>query len=182
MLGNLANTIGSGIFLAGGAIFFIHSAGLSVSQLSVGLTVAGSVALLVSLPIGLLTDLVGPREVAIVMLGLRALATAGFVMVHSLPALILAGSVALSGDRGGQVAFAALIAGIGSENRVRLRSYMRAVTNFGVSVGACGSRSSHRLQFPTGIRRANARERSDCSFRWCGVAADTAALSGIASA
>lgn len=135
-LANLVNTIGTGIFVTGGPIFFVHSAGLSVPELSISFTVAGSVGLVLSMPIGLLADRLGPREVAILMLWLRALATAAFTLVHSPATLILVGCVALSAERGGQAAFGALIALVGGEERVRLRAYLRAVTNIGVSIGA----------------------------------------------
>jgi MFS family permease len=132
---NLANTVGTGIFMTGSAIFFVRWAGLSVPELSLSLTVAGSVGLALSLPLGLLADRLGPREIAISMLWLRALATAAFTLVHSPLTLILAGCVAFSADRGGQAAFGALIALVGGEERVTLRAHLRALTNIGVSIG-----------------------------------------------
>ena len=135
-LANLVTTVGTGIFLTGAPIFFVRSAGLSVRELSVGMTVAGTLGLVLSMPIGLLADRVGSREVAIPLLWVRAIATASFTLVHSQWTLILAASVAIVADRGGQAAFGALIALTGGDERVRLRAYLRSVTNVGVSLGA----------------------------------------------
>jgi MFS transporter len=136
VLSNLIYTVGTGMFLTGGTVFFLRSASLTVADLALGLTVAGLVGLLLSVPIGALADRCGAREVAVGTLWVQALATAAFVLVSSRWSLVLAASVALTAERGGAAAFGALTAYVGGANRVHLRAYQRAVTNVGVSVGA----------------------------------------------
>jgi MFS family permease len=133
----LINTLGNGLFLTGGVIFLTRSARLAVNEVGVGLTVAGLVPLLFGVLLGDLADRLGARQVYVATLMLEALATAALVFVHTFAAFLLVATLAAVGSQGSRSSRVALIALIGgTEERVRLRAQLRAITNVGISIGA----------------------------------------------
>jgi hypothetical protein len=136
VLSDLANTIATGLFTTGGTIFLVRTAGLSVAEIGTGLTIGGVAGLAVSVPLGRLSDRIGPRDLAIGLLLVRAGGTASLVLVHSFPLFVALAVVVLVGDRGADTAIVTLVARAGGPDRVTIRAYLRAVTNVGVAVGA----------------------------------------------
>jgi MFS family permease len=136
ILSDLLSTIGSGLFVTGGVLFFTQTAGLSIVQTSVMLTCAGAAALLTTVPIGHLADRVGPREVSVILLLARAVATGSLVMSDQLAAMWISTTIMMISDRGLLATFGALTAAVGGPERVRVQGYLRAVTNIGLSVGS----------------------------------------------
>ena len=51
--------VGSGVFLAGNAVFFTRVVGLTPAQVGLGISISGLVAFLVSVPLGKAVDRVG---------------------------------------------------------------------------------------------------------------------------
>jgi hypothetical protein len=74
--------------------------------------------------------------VSIVLLAMRAVATASLVLFDSHAVLWLAAMVMLVGDRGLNATFGALTAAVAGPERVRVQGYLRAVTNVGMSIGS----------------------------------------------
>lgn len=136
VLAELLSTIGSGMFITGGVLFFTEAAGMSIGWASLLLMFGGSVGFLTTVPIGHIADRLGPREVSIVLLALRAVATGSLVLFDSHVILWLVAMVMLVGDRGLGVTFGALTAAVGGPERVRVQGYLRAVTNVGMSIGS----------------------------------------------
>jgi Na+/melibiose symporter-like transporter len=136
VLSDLLSTIGTGLFITGGVLFFTEAVGLSIVRTSVMLTCAGTVGFLTTVPLGHLADRIGPREVSLILLAARAIATGSLVMFHDLAALWVATTVMMVGDRGLIATFGALTAAVGGPERVRVQGYLRAVTNIGLSVGS----------------------------------------------
>ena len=71
-----ADAIGTGLFLAGSALFFTTTLRLSTVQVGIGISLAGFAGLLASVPIGRLADRFGARRVLVVLQALRG---AGFL-------------------------------------------------------------------------------------------------------
>ncbi|MCW2768018.1 MAG: rane protein [Nocardioides sp.] len=128
---------GEGVFITGSAVFFTHIVGLSAAQVGLGFTISGVVTFLLAVPLGRLTDRVGPKR----MWAIGALAEAGLYLVF--PAI------------GGFAAFAGIMIGLalvdtaGSagrgaytidvfprEERVRSLAFMRSALNIGFTFGA----------------------------------------------
>ncbi|RKR87321.1 MFS transporter [Micromonospora pisi] len=133
----LANTVGTGLWGAGAALFLTRSVGLPVTSVGVGLTVAAVVGLGASVPLGHLADRRDPRTLrAVLQLGQAVVAAsyllvgsfATFLVVAVLDALLLAGNLTV------RAALVAAVAGPGG--RVRAFATLRAVANVGISVGA----------------------------------------------
>ncbi|MFJ6752098.1 MFS transporter [Streptomyces sp. NPDC091266] len=133
----LVNTVGSGLYLPTSALYFTHVAGLPVARVGIGLTVAGLVALTGSVPIGGLADRYGPRRVLAVVLAVQCAAMFSFTSVRSFPAFLVSAMVFTLADQGSNAARGALVAAAGKgAERVRLRAYLRVVTNLGMGAGA----------------------------------------------
>ncbi|MFD7065181.1 MFS transporter [Streptomyces sp. NPDC059906] len=129
-------TLGTGMFAAGGVVYFVEGVGLSSHEVALGLTISGLLALGVGIPVGHLADRVGPRTLCIVTLLLRSAGTLVFLIVQSFPTFLAAAVLVACADVGGGAAGGAMIAGYGGTDRVRLRAYLHSVTNLGVAGGA----------------------------------------------
>lgn len=136
VLAELLSTVGSGMFITGGVLFFTEAAGMSIGWASLLLMAGGSFGFLMTVPIGHLADRFGPREVSIILLAARAVATGSLVYFHEHAMLWVAAMVMLVGDRGLGATFGALTAAVGGPERVRVQGYLRAVTNVGMSIGS----------------------------------------------
>lgn len=137
VLSSLLMTAGNGAFMTCSAIYFTRVVGLTPTALGLGLTVAGAVGLLASVPLGHLADRRGPREVAVALTALNGVAAASYLLVHGFTAFVLAASVFVAAERGSRAAVQALTAGLlESEALVRVRAVVRSVNSIGVAVGA----------------------------------------------
>src|SRR2546430_17593152 len=68
---SMVYAIGNGVFLAGSAVFFLHVVGLKPTQVGLGLSIAGGISLLLSVPLGALIDRVGSRRTWFVAAGVE---------------------------------------------------------------------------------------------------------------
>ncbi|MEU5787127.1 MFS transporter [Micromonospora purpureochromogenes] len=136
-LSTLVNTVGRGTWLTVSALFLTRSVGLSVREVGVGLTVTALVSLIASTPMGYLADRHGPRGIQLAALVASGVFTAALVTVRSFPTFLVVGVLMAVADAASRGARGALIAGaVPADQRVRLRAWLRAVTNVGISVGA----------------------------------------------
>ncbi|MFI5485294.1 MFS transporter [Micromonospora echinaurantiaca] len=136
-LGTLVRTTGRGLWMVASALFLTRSAGLSATEVGLGLTVSALVGLLASTPAGYLADRLGPRATQIVALVASGALTTALVAVGSLPAFLAVGAATAVADAVDRGAKGALIAGsVPADQRVRTRAHLRATTNVGISVGA----------------------------------------------
>ncbi|WP_431944571.1 MFS transporter [Micromonospora marina] len=132
----LVNTVGAGLWLAGGALYLTRDVGLSATSVGAGLTVAGLVGLSASVPLGALADRWDPRTLRAVLQVGQAVAALAYLLVGSFPeflavavpeALLAAGNLAVR---------AALVAAVGGpDGRVHAFATLRAVANLGITVG-----------------------------------------------
>ncbi|MFE2726390.1 MFS transporter [Kitasatospora sp. NPDC059327] len=132
----LVNTVGSGLSLAVGVLFFTRVLGLSAAQLGFGLTAAGLCGVAASVPAGRAADRWGARPVLVVLIAVNALGTAGYALVHSFPAFVALACVVSAVDRGAAAVRNALYAEVlPADRRVAGRAYLRVVTNVGICLG-----------------------------------------------
>lgn len=133
---NFACTLGSGLYLTAGVLYFTQAVHLPASQVGLGLGVAGLGSLVIGIAAGRLADVRGARRVHALTLLVRALATAGFVLVHGFWPFVLAVGVATGAQAAGLAARSPLIRHYGGARPQQFRAYLRAVTNIGVALGA----------------------------------------------
>ncbi|MYU51445.1 MULTISPECIES: MFS transporter [Streptomyces] len=131
-----ANSIGSGIFLTAGVLYFTEAVHLPAAQVGFGLGIAGLVSLGVGIAVGHLADRWGSRGVYAATLVVRALATAGFVLVHSFWPFVLVVTLAVSAQAAGLSARGPLVKRYGGGRPQDFRAYLRSVSNTGISLGA----------------------------------------------
>ena len=80
---NFVYTVGSGLYLTAGVLYFTEAVRLPAGQVGLGLGVAGLFALVSGVGVGHLADRCGARGVYGATLLVQALATAGFVLADS---------------------------------------------------------------------------------------------------
>ncbi|WP_051828134.1 MFS transporter [Streptomyces bicolor] len=136
----LVKTVGSGLYLTTSTLFFTRVVGLPVHQVASGLTLAGIVALAGAVPLGKLADRFGPRRTYTVLLGIQFATMAALAFARTFPAFLALVLVFLLAEQGSTAARGALVATVGEgAERVRLRAYLRVVTNVGITIGAAAS-------------------------------------------
>ncbi|MFF4232758.1 MFS transporter [Streptomyces sp. NPDC001820] len=133
---NFVYTVGSGLFLTAGVLYFTQAVHLPAAQVGLGLGIAGFVSLALGIAAGHLADRRGARGVHAATLVVQALATAGFVLADSFWPFVLAVCIATGAKAAGNAARSPLIRHYGGEWPQEFRGYLRAVTNVGISLGA----------------------------------------------
>ncbi|MEV0174393.1 MFS transporter [Streptomyces sp. NPDC050803] len=132
----LINTFGQGMYLTAGLLYLTRSVGFSAGEVGLALTVAGVAALPSNILIGKLSDRTGPRNLAMLLLVVEGLAMLGLAAVSTFPWLLADAIVAAVGLQGSRTLRAVLVSRAGGGSRVRLRSYMRAVSNLSMALGS----------------------------------------------
>ncbi|WP_432173733.1 MFS transporter [Streptomyces sp. Tue6028] len=133
---NFVYTIGYGLYLTAGVLYFTQAVHLSADKVGLGLGIAGIVALTLGVTVGHLADRYGARGVYTATLAVQALATAGFVLADSFGPFVLAVCAAAGARTAGVAARSPLIRHYGGDRPQEFRAYLRAVTNLGISLGA----------------------------------------------
>jgi MFS family permease len=132
--------VGSGVFLAGNAVFFTQVVGLSPGQVGVGLSVAGVVAFLVSVPAGRLADRVGARRVWWVACAGEGLVYLGYPWVRGFGTFLgVVVLIALLDSAGSSARGGYTLAVIPRGERVRTLAFVRSALNTGFTLGALAS-------------------------------------------
>ncbi|MFD6565834.1 hypothetical protein [Micromonospora profundi] len=84
-LATLANTVGTGLWVTGAALYLTRVVGLSPAQVGLGLTFAGLVGLTASVPLGGLADRRDPRTLRAVLQLAQAAVAVAYLLVGSFP-------------------------------------------------------------------------------------------------
>jgi MFS family permease len=130
-------SIGSGLFLSGSIVFFTKFVGLSAGQVGIGLSVAGVVSLVGSVPLGALADKVGGHRMWLPAVIVEALLLGcypfvrGFAVFLGLIAVLTLITNAGNVGRGRYV-----FEVVPAEQRVKTLAYQRTALNIGFTVGA----------------------------------------------
>ncbi|MFI8823694.1 MFS transporter [Streptomyces sp. NPDC053431] len=136
---NLVNTMGSGLYLTAGVLYFTQAMRLPAAQVGLGLGAAGLVSLVVGIAAGHLADRREARGVYAATLVVRAAATGGFLLADRLWVFVLTVCAATAAQAAGLAARSPIIRRHGGDRPQEFRAYLRAVTNVGISLGALGA-------------------------------------------
>ncbi|MFD0402513.1 MFS transporter [Kitasatospora sp. NPDC127121] len=136
-LSTFLTTLGDGLFATVSVLFFTRVVGLRMVDVGIGLTVASLAGLLAALPIGHLSDRIGPRRVLLVLTVAAGPAVLCYLVVGSFwPFAATACAVGVV-QRGCRTVLPALVSLIASaEERVTARAHQQVVSNIGISLGA----------------------------------------------
>lgn len=127
----------TGSFLTGTAVFFTQIVGLSGAQVGLGMSVAAAVSLVLSVPLGRLTDHVGAKRLWVVSSLVEAALYLAWPLIGTFATFVLMLAVLASVETAARSAREVYrIAVFPRETRVRAMAYMRAARNVGYTLGA----------------------------------------------
>lgn len=133
----LIAAFGSGMFLAGSAIFFTKSVGLSPVSFGTGLSIASVVGLCATLPLGTLADWMGPKRLLIILHFVRATAFISLAFVGDAATFTILASIQAASQQGSTPILQALISQTTDDaNRTSVMAMIRSIRNVGFSLGA----------------------------------------------
>ncbi|NUR89609.1 MAG: MFS transporter, partial [Nonomuraea sp.] len=133
-------SIGRGLFITVSVLFFKLSVGLSDGEIGLGMTIAAAVGLAAGLPAGRLADVLGPRGVQIAFSAAGGVLVSAYAVVSGFAGFVVVASLVTFCEAAESTARAALVGGaVPGPDRVRVRAYLRAVTNVGWSLGGLGA-------------------------------------------
>jgi MFS family permease len=132
----LMSTIGYGVYLTAGVLYFTRAVHLPAAQVGIGLTVGAAVSLAAGIPFGHLADRRGARSVYALTLGLGTVSMAGLCLARDFWTFLLFASLGAVGQSAGQAARSPLVQEYGGERPAEFRGSLRSISNAGISVGA----------------------------------------------
>ncbi|BCJ39656.1 MFS transporter [Actinoplanes ianthinogenes] len=133
---NFAFTIGSGLYLTAGVLYFTEAVRLPAAQVGLGLGIAGVVSLAAGITVGHLADRLGARGVYLGTLLAQAAGDAAFLLATNFATFLVVVTVAASAKTAGFAARTPLIRHYGGQRPQEFRAFLRAVTNLGIAVAA----------------------------------------------
>lgn len=136
-VGTLVSAVGNGAWYTSWALFLTRSVGLSPTQVGIGMTAAGLLGVLASMPIGRLADRHGARETFLVLLVVQGAAALGYLAVHGMVGFLAAaiGTQVASSATGGPRNALVLSLSRPEEKLIAL-GRLRAISHVGWALGA----------------------------------------------
>ncbi len=133
----LIDSTGTGLYLAGSAVFFVIVLHLDATQVGVGLSVGALLGLICQPVLGWLADRHGPRQVLVLLHIWRALSFGVLFLVGSYWQFLVAVAMIGVGQQALTPVYQALVERmVGVEARVAMMARTRVVYNAGYSLGA----------------------------------------------
>lgn len=130
------DSLGTGMFFASFALYFVGVVGIPAAEIAVASTIAGAVALLAPVPLGRLADRLDTGRFYVALLLLRGLGYLCFVFVTDFGAFLLLTVLLTAADRASSpIQQAVVTAVIGRRDRTRTMASIRAVRNVGLTAG-----------------------------------------------
>jgi len=134
------DAFGSGMFLAGSAVYFTKVVGLHAAAVGLGLSIAGVLGFLATVPIGMLADHWGAGRVYVVMNLWRAGCYIAYCFCDRFTTfLVIACAVGLVETSASPINQAVVGAASTDENRLKNMARVRSVRNVGYGLGALSS-------------------------------------------
>jgi MFS family permease len=128
---------GTGLYLAGSAVFFVRVVGLTSTQVGLGLTVGMTVGFLSTVPMGLAGRRIGAKRLLVLLQLARGCGLLALAFCTSFPWFVaLSIYLAVAQSATGPMTQAVIGAASGEEERVRTMAVVRSTRNLGFSVGA----------------------------------------------
>jgi MFS family permease len=130
------DTLGTGLFLAGAMVFFTRAVGLGIVQVGAGLSLAGLVGLLASVPVGVLADRIGVRRVLVAVHLCRAAGFGLYVLCTNFSQFLVVACLIGVADRASPSLNQALVSmAVPTEDRMRTMGLLRAAGNVSFTAG-----------------------------------------------
>ncbi len=134
---SLINAVGTGLYLAGSAVFFVRSVGLTTAEVGFGLALSGIVGFLTTVPVGALAERIGARHMLVVLQLWRAGWFVALTFVHGVVGFTLVSSCLAAAEAATQPMTQAVASAATEEgDRTHTMAIIRTVRNMGFSLGA----------------------------------------------
>ena len=131
------DSLGTGMFLAGSALFFTRDLGLTAGQVGLGLSLSGVTGFACSVPIGRLSDKKNALPVLIALQLWRAACFFAYPFINGLGLFITVACLAGAGEWAAAPVVQSLLGSFVPEaSRVRAMSAMTLIRNIGFGLGA----------------------------------------------
>jgi hypothetical protein len=130
------DTLGDGLWMVGGGLFFVRSQHFAVAAVGAGLTIAGLVGLPAGIRLARVADRRGPRGTYLALTLTQSAAFVALVVSRSFLVFVLASAVAASANQGAQATRSGIVRSFGGAEAVRFRARLHVITNLGISAGA----------------------------------------------
>jgi MFS family permease len=136
-LATLANTIGSGLWIASVAIYLTRYVGLTATQVGLGFSIAGLAGLVASMPLGHLADRRDPRSLRALIQLLQVLVALSYLLVGSFGWFVVVAVLESLLQVSNLTVRAALVSAVGGESgRVEAFAVLQSVGSIGIGAGA----------------------------------------------
>jgi hypothetical protein len=130
------DTFGDGMWMVGAGLFFVRAQGLPVTEVGIGLTIAGLIGLPAGIALARVADRRGPRGTYLALTLTQAAAFVALVASRTFVPFVVASAVAASANQGAQAIRSGIVRTMGGADAVRFRARLHAVMNVGISGGA----------------------------------------------
>ena len=135
----MVNSFGNGAYAPIALLFLVRVGDWSAVSAGIAFTIAGLIAVLSSMAMGLAADRIDSRMLSIALFGIAGISVAGLCVltwVRSYALLLVILSISASANLGARPVWGVFIAEVGGTNRVRLRAQLRSLSNISVAAGA----------------------------------------------
>ncbi|MFH8491891.1 MFS transporter [Streptomyces longisporoflavus] len=134
---SLLDSLGTGLYLAGSAVYFVRMVGLSPAQLGLGMTIAGCAGFLATVPIGLLADRLGAKRVLTGLQLWLAVAFTALAFVDGPLAFAVVCSLMVMAECSAPPMIQAVVADLmRGSGQVKAMARIRTVRNIGYAAGS----------------------------------------------
>ncbi|WP_116210645.1 MFS transporter [Streptomyces olivoreticuli] len=134
---SFVDSLGTGLFIAGSALFFTRVLGLTTVQVGVGLSLAGLAGFLGMVPLGRLADRIGGKRAIMALYVWRGACFAVYPLAREPEVFfVLAFLIGIAEWGGGPIVQGIVGAVEGEASRVRTMAVIASVRNVGFSLGA----------------------------------------------
>lgn len=136
-MASFVDSVGTGLFIAGSALFFTRVLGLSTLQVGVGLSLAGLAGFLGLVPVGWLADRIGGKRAVVALYLWRGCCFAVYPFVRGPEAFFVVAFLIGIAEWGGGPVIQSIVGAVeGNDSRVRTMAVIASVRNIGFSIGA----------------------------------------------
>ena len=137
VLAALVDSTGTGLYIAGSALYYTTQLGFSPRQIGLGLSLMGLVGLLVTVPIGRLVDQLGPRRVLVALNLWRAVGFGALAFIQNWPQFLVVAALLGVAEFSAVPARQAYVGhAFDSGERVAVMARMRVAYNTGFALGS----------------------------------------------
>ncbi len=140
------DAVGTGLFLTASALFFTRDLGLSAGQVGLGLSLAGVTGFLVAVPVGRLSDRVGPLPTLVGLQVWRGACFLGYLVVDGFPSFLLVTCLAGAAEWAAAPVVQSLVGSlVARAEAVRSMSALTLVRNIGFTLAGLAATATIAL-------------------------------------